>query len=71
MMVFPVLQPPLIPLEIGHECDPCYDNYVNQGFVLDRASTVGLILSCPKYGFLRKDETDLLQTEQFFWQIMP
>ena len=41
------ITPPLPPAEIGHECDHCYDNYVNQGFVLDRASTVGLILSTP------------------------
>jgi hypothetical protein len=28
--------PPLPPAEIGHEYDHCYDNYVNQGFFLDR-----------------------------------
>lgn len=30
-----VLQPPLPPAGVGHECDHCNDNYVNQGFVLD------------------------------------
>ena len=39
--------PPLPPAEIGHECDHCYDIYVNRGIVLDRASTAGLILSTP------------------------
>jgi hypothetical protein len=38
MLLLPltVLQPPLPPDEIGYECDHCYDNYVNQGFFLDR-----------------------------------
>ena len=40
MLVLPltVLQPPLTPAEVGHECDHCYDNYVNQGFLLTQCS---------------------------------
>jgi len=40
MLVLPltVLQPPLPSDEIGHECDHCNDNYVNQGFLLTQCS---------------------------------